>query len=104
MSVALAHFLFGATIALWAMTYEPDEHDNDGLWWAYVGGIWAMIPDLSHFLPILDPLHNNVVASSLFALHGLLDVADPKDSIYVAAIMVALFGISVLLTRHHDLR
>lgn len=86
------------------MTFEPDDHDNDGLLWAYVGGIWAMIPDLAHFLPMLDPLHDNVVASSLFALHGLLDVADPTNSIYVAAIMVALFGISVLLTRYHSLR
>jgi hypothetical protein len=80
------------------MTYEPDHHDNDGLWWTFIGGLWGMGPDLSKFLPILEPLHDNLIASSLFALHGALDVADPHDSIYVAAIMVALFGITVLLT------
>jgi len=86
------------------MTFEPDEHDNDGLWWAYAGGIWAMIPDLSKFLPMLEPMHDEVFVSSLFALHGLLDVADPNDSIYVAAIMVALFGITIYLTRYHSIR
>jgi len=104
MSLALAHFLFGATVALWIMTYEPEEHDNDGVWWAYVGGVFAMGPDLSKFLPILEPLHDNIVMSSIFMLHGVLDVADPNDSIYVAFIMVALFGITVLLTRTHSLR
>jgi hypothetical protein len=104
MSVALVHFLFGATIALWFMTFEPDSYDNDGLWWAYVGGIYAMIPDLNKFIPRLDSVHSDPFLSNVFALHGLFDVADPNDSIYVAAIMVAVFGISVLLTRYHGLR
>lgn len=104
MSLALTHFLVGATIAVWAVTFESDNYDNDETWWMYVGGLFAMLPDVSKFLPILEPLHDNLIASSFFFLHGLLDVVDPTDSIYVAGSMVALFGISVLLTRWHGLR
>lgn len=104
MSLALTHFLFGATVALWLMTFEADRYDNDGVWWVFLGGVWAMVPDLAHFWPAFDPIHENIVLSSVYALHGVFDVADPADSIYVALIMVALFGITVLLTRYHDLR
>lgn len=104
MSLALVHFLFGATIGLWFVTFQPDYIDTDTLSYAFAGGVWAMAPDLAHFAPALDPLHNHVLMASLFALHGFFDVADPNDSIYVAASMVALFGISVGLTRYHDLR
>ena len=104
MSIALTHFLVGATIFIWLTTFGRECDDHDGLVWALMGGIWAMIPDLAKFWPEFQPVHDQFIISSTFGLHGLLDVADPTDSLYVALLAIIVFGATVVLTNVHDLR
>ena len=101
MSIALAHFAAGAILALLLVAPFPGSEETDQAFYMYLGGIFGMLPDLSKFIPQLEPIHNDTVLSSIFALHGVLDMLDPNDSILVGAVMIGLLGAVILVTRNY---
>lgn len=54
------------------------------------GGIWAIMPDLWHILPIysdvyLSEVHHSFIAN-IFWFHRVFDLVDTKDSLYFATL------------------
>lgn len=101
MSIALAHFAAGSILALLAVSLLPGSEETDQAFYVYAGGLFGMIPDISKFVPQLQSLHNDTVLSSIFALHGVLDMLDPNDSLIVGAALFGLLGITLFVTRRY---
>ena len=101
MSYALAHFSLGATLSLLifrAVDYHSvristRDYLRYDLVVATLGGLWAMIPDITYLFGVMTHLFGGGV-SNMFAFHGLLDEFDPNDSMVMT---FALFGLFLLV-------
>lgn len=101
MSVAIVHFAvgFGTTVLLWtAFKGRETQHMLPIL---LGGGLYAMIPDLHHILPVLsgpynELLHNSNVAY-IFMFHRGFDILDPNDTIEVAALALVYLTLCILV-------
>lgn len=68
----------------------------------FLSCIWAIVPDLFHFVPGIrswyKPLIHDSLLSNLFWLHGLIDWLDPGDSIgYSIAMWIAFLVVFVTM-------
>ncbi|MFC6975771.1 hypothetical protein ACFQL1_15640 [Halomicroarcula sp. GCM10025709] len=94
MSMAIAHFAFGAaaTTLVVALLVPASWYPRT---LTLVGGGWAMLPDLHWISPVateqLRELHGTSPWVDLFWFHRTLDTLDATDSTGVAAVFVALF-------------
>jgi hypothetical protein len=94
MSMAIAHFAFGAAVTTLLVTlFVPASWYPRTL--TLVGGGWAMVPDFHQVSPVaaaqLKQFHQTSPWIDLFWLHRTLDTLDPTDSTRVASVFVALF-------------
>ena len=84
MSKALVHFSIGFGSILLIMTFIGESNDPHIVLFAVFSGLYGLIPDLHHMLPVYDRTYHEVVHDSvlanLFWGHRLLDVADPANS------------------------
>jgi hypothetical protein len=93
MSLALAHFAFGATMTtlLVAILLPGVRYPRTVV---LAGGGWAMLPDLHWVSPVarqhLHRIHQSSPLTDLFWLHRSMDWVDPGDSKAVAAALVAV--------------
>lgn len=109
MAPALVHFLGGAALLLVLATpiaFRDARVHRTELWLVTGGGIWALIPDLHHVVPVgrgvVRSLHDSPWAD-LFAFHYALDSpvarARPLEgiaaSIAVFCLAVGLFRVAV---------
>lgn len=107
MSIAIAHFTLGASIACLYIILTKKHTNPSALLLVYLGGIFAMLPDLQLFLPFITEAHHSSILANIFFGHQLLDVIDPNDSYLFAAVFVGVLGLAVsgvYLTaiRHHS--
>jgi hypothetical protein len=109
MSLAIAHFAMGMIWA-YAGSVEWSDTDRYHIAWAVLGGGFALIPDINKLYahPLLDALHNSVIAN-VFMFHHLLDTVDPTDDIGFAAYLLLLavmqiVGLSMItyIRNHHE--
>lgn len=105
MSLAIAHFAFGAAVTtLGVAVVAPGSRFRQTL--ALLGGGWAMVPDAQQVAPVaresFEQLHDSAWAN-LFWFHRSFDRLDPDESMYFAAVMLALFGAATLVAewRHY---
>jgi hypothetical protein len=93
MSLALAHFAFGATVTTLLVAFLPGVRYPRTI--VLAGGGWAMLPDLHWVSPVarqqLYRIHQSSPLTDLFWLHRSMDWVDPGDSKAVAAALVAVF-------------
>ncbi len=79
MAPAIAHFLVGAGLLLFVAAPFVMRYDVDAahaIWLIPLGGIWALLPDVYHILPVLrGPLFvlHETPRVDLFAFHFELD-------------------------------
>lgn len=106
MSLALAHFAFGATVTTLVVTFLVPT-----VWYprtlVLLGGAWAMLPDLHQVSPVaVAPLRafHRTPWADLFWLHRTLDRLDPTDSATVAALLLAGFLLVTALAERRDYR
>jgi len=94
MSLAITHFMYGASVGLAVMLWiRPTADPRLPI---TVGGLWAMVPDIAKFIPGVSWLHDSPILASLFGLHYLFDLGDPNDSIWLALFAVGLFTLMSL--------
>lgn len=95
MSMAVAHFAFGAGLTTIVTVFVPV------VWYprtvVLAGGIWAMAPDVHWVSPVasgrLYAFHSSRWAD-VFWFHRTLDRLDPTDSKTVAAACLAFFVVT----------
>lgn len=101
MSLGLTHFSMGATLSLLifrAIDYNSkrvglDDYLRYDILIAFMGGLWAMIPDIPALFGVFDELFGSTICN-LFFFHCWMDAIDPKDTIMNSVIM---FGILLLI-------
>ncbi len=106
MSMAIAHFAFGAAITTLLATFLVPT-----IWYprtvTLAGGSWAMIPDFHWVSPIARrqfyAFHSSQWAD-LFWFHRTLDRLDPSDSKTVAAVCLAFFILTTALAEWRNYR
>ena len=97
--MALTHFAFGAVCATLLISYLlPEQKYSRTL---IIGsGIWAMLPDFHHVVPIFEAqfraAHYSLL-SNLFWFHQAFDRADSGDSHRLAAVMLGVLLLVTLL-------
>jgi len=104
LSYALAHFSLGATISLLifrAIDYHSvrirtEDYLRYDLIVATLGGLWAMIPDITYLFGVTKPLVNGGLCD-VFFFHCWLDEFDPYDSMIVSAVLFGGFLLMVNL-------
>lgn len=102
MSIALAHFAVGASLATVAVLYFIPELPYERVV-ILLSGVWAMIPDVAK-LGLGSPRQATVLFDSVWAnvfwFHQRLDVIDATDSVRFAAVAVGVFiGVTALAER-----
>lgn len=106
MSLAIAHFAFGAAVTVLVVTYLVPGVRYPRIV-ALAGGVWAMLPDAHWVSPVyaaeLKALHGSSLVD-LFFLHHTLDALDAGDSKTVAAAMVALLFVATALAERREYR
>lgn len=96
MSMAVAHFAVGmmATAILLTIVAPRLLHSPLIL---FLGGLWGLLPDSQHVLPVgVDLVHAVHVSpwANIFWFHHYLDQADPTDSgTFAAALGVCLLAV-----------
>lgn len=101
MSLAIVHFAvgFGSTTLLWTVLQKDN---TDHMLPVLLGGaIWAMMPDLHNVMPFLQEpyyqyLHDSPIAY-IFWLHRGFDIADPQDTLTVAALAMMYICVCVAI-------
>lgn len=96
MSMAIAHFAVGISIgALVIMLAELEDTWYQSLI-PYVFGLWAMIPDTHHIIPItaisefVHQIHGSPVAN-VFMFHRTIDLYDTGDTkIFAGACLMVM--------------
>ncbi|GAB3669065.1 hypothetical protein [Halopiger thermotolerans] len=107
MSMAIAHFAFGAamTTLLIAFLVPSVRYPRTVL---LLGGGWAMLPDFHWVSPIakqqLHTIHQTSLWTDLFWFHRTLDRMDPTDSKTVGATMLTLFLLATAIAEHRSYR
>jgi len=107
MSMALAHFAFGAAMTTLLITFFlPAVRYPRTL--LLVGGGWAMLPDLHWVSPVftqqLHTIHQTSLWTDLFWFHRTLDQVDPTDSKAIAALFLGFFILATVITEHRNYR
>ncbi|WP_135855109.1 hypothetical protein [Halorussus salinus] len=107
MSMAIAHFAFGAAMTTLLITFlVPAVRYPRTL--LLVGGGWAMLPDLHWVSPIfnqqLRTLHQTSVWMDLFWFHRTLDQADPSDSKTIAGGFLAFLILTTAIAERRSYR
>ncbi|QLH81358.1 hypothetical protein [Halosimplex pelagicum] len=107
MSIALAHFAFGAGMTTLLVTFLLPT-----VWYPrtaiLVGGGWAMVPDFHWVSPIakqqLHRIHQTSPVTDVFWFHRVWDRIDPTDSKTVAAVLVAFLIVSTAIAEWRQYR
>lgn len=107
MSMALAHFAFGAAMTTLVVTFIVPT-----VWYprtlALAGGGWAMVPDFHWVSPVatgtLREFHRSSVWTDVFWLHRSLDRFDPTDSATVAAALLGFLIAATALAERYGYR
>ncbi|WP_255197380.1 hypothetical protein [Halorarius litoreus] len=106
MSLAIAHFAFGAAITVLVVTYLVPGVRYPRLV-ALLGGVWAMVPDVHWVSPVaaaqLKAIHGSPVVD-VFFLHHTLDALDAGDSKVVGAALVGLLVVATALAERREYR
>lgn len=106
MSFAIAHFSLGAIISL--MLYRIfsrgiENYIQYDIIVVTLGGVWAMIPDISLIYDSLDNFFKGF-SCDIFFFHCILDTIDPDDSIIVSGLLFGLFLIIINLITFTSLK
>jgi hypothetical protein len=100
MSLAIAHFAFGATVTTLVLAAVGPTFGYPRTV-VLAGGGWALVPDLHWVSPVarrrLHRIHESSPVTDLFWLHRTLDRVDPADSKTVAAALVAALLLATAL-------
>lgn len=104
MSLALAHFAFGAAMTTLLLTLLPTTRYPRTV--VLVGGAWAMLPDAHWVSPVaretLRRLHQTSALTDVFWFHRTLDRLDPTDDPAVAAgFLVLLVAVTLVAERRN---
>jgi hypothetical protein len=106
MSMAIAHFAFGAGLTALVVTYLVPRVPYPRTL-VVCGGLWAMVPDAHWVLPVFEDttkaFHRSAWAD-FFWLHRTLDRVDVGDSKAVAAVLVGALLIATMLAERRDYR
>jgi hypothetical protein len=106
MSMALAHFAFGAGMTVLVVAYLLPRVPYPRVL-ALLGGGWAMLPDVHWVSPVfrtqLRAAHGSVLAD-VFWLHRTMDILDPTDANAVGAGMVAFLLVATALAERRQYR
>ncbi|MDO8577909.1 MAG: hypothetical protein Q7R50_01875 [Dehalococcoidales bacterium] len=105
MSMAIGHFAAGAGAAFAVVHLLPPtvrrKLPNYGVL-GILSGVWAMLPDLCNFIPLLVGFHNSRWAN-IFFLHYSMDfIIDPRDSILASAVLVGFMMTLMLILLADD--
>jgi len=100
MSIAIAHFAFGAAMTTLVVPFLiPDVKYPRTI--VLAGGGWALVPDFHWVSPIaaerLRHVHQTSAWTDLFWFHRLWDRADPTDSKAIAAVLLGCFVLATML-------
>jgi hypothetical protein len=111
MAPAIAHFLVGASLVLlfaapFVLRYGIDQ--TWVIWLVAVGGIWGLLPDIHHIVPVyseeLFALHESSPWVDLFALHYTLDrplIREMYNESVLASVLLFLIAITVFQLAAH---
>lgn len=98
MSVAIAHFLLGATISLviFRLGAKNENYIQNDILVAAIGGFWALIPDIPKLFNIFGHAFEGAL-SDIFFFHYSLDKLDIMDSVSMPFLIMVLFLLTVLI-------
>ena len=106
MSYALAHFSLGAMISLILFRiYSEKARDyiRSDIIVATLGGLWAMIPDITYLFGNFKPLFSGSLCN-IFFFHCLIDKYDPNDTPIFSALIFGLFLLVLNLVTFKSLK
>ena len=98
MSMAIAHFAFGAGMTALVIAFLLPRVEFPRMLILFGGG-WAMLPDVNKLYDsaTLDAIHSHQIVD-IFWLHWTFDThIDPNDSWTIAAILFAFFIASMVI-------
>jgi len=98
--LAIVHFTLGMLAVLVAVVPHIDRKYIPFV--MVMGGVFAMVPDLGHFIEELYPLHESVW-SNVFVLHGVVDALETNHPYIEAATGVGTLLIATVLESTKDL-
>ena len=97
--------MIGAAIGLYTQGKLLNSSTHDSALWMMGGGLFAMIPDATKLIGIrIMPevgTPTSVIIRNLFVAHGLLDMLDTTDSLWVGTGAI-LFCVIVIVLTHGD--
>jgi hypothetical protein len=94
--IPITHFALGMAVALVTLASRVDNSTVPAV--MVGGGIFAMIPDLAHFLDPLQSLHEGFW-TNIFVVHGLLDAIETSYPNIEASIALAMLCTAAILYR-----
>ena len=101
MSVALAHFSVGFGSFVLIHTISNVYRNTHLITAAVASGIFAMIPDFHHVLPVYSEIYFELIHESVFATvfwgHYLLDIYDVSDSNYILFVCLIYLCVTICI-------
>lgn len=96
MTLPIGHFAFGAMVtALFLIASGYHRRIGRDIFVSVLGGVWALVPDMSAVIPELRVLHETIV-SNIFMFHGILDYYQgPAVAFDIVLSMVFVVGMVV---------
>lgn len=94
--IAITHFAVGLTIGL--LLFVPVVSEKNTIPVFVASGVWAMLPDVGHFIGPLEWLFSGLW-SNVFWFHGILDTIETQYPNIEATIALATLCSAVILVR-----
>jgi hypothetical protein len=98
MSLAITHFLLGAIISLGIFRYIFKNQENIILhiYIAFIGGFWAMIPDMHKLYDAFGHSFKGYMCN-IFFFHCVLDDLDFLDGVTIPLILIMILLLFILV-------
>lgn len=97
--IAITHFAIGLLVAVLFIIPMVDRYNDATIMVA--SGLWAMLPDVFHFIPNFDPAHGTLWAN-VFWLHPTLDAIETAHPHAEATVALTTLVFAVVLVERRS--
>lgn len=92
--IPITHFALGLLMAVLFIIPLVDRYNDATIMVA--SGLWAMLPDVFHFIPVGDPAHGTLWAN-VFWLHPTLDAFETAHPHAEATVVLSMLAMAVVM-------